>query len=709
MTDRSRSERLELPPELRALDEELSSIRYEVRPSFVPELRAELARASTGRPGRHPATWRYLAAAASVALLLAGVAVPSARASLARFVDVISGGARAEAPPVEVSPPVEALPEDRGIAEGPAPEPIGAAAEPVATPADGPAAEPTLLTPPTMLDRERARGLLQDAYPAYLQRRGVGGVVWMRVWVDSGGMASLASVSRSSGVRELDRAALQVAPLLRFEPAHRSGAPVPTWIEFSVLFEPDDADRRDEIDEADVAPAAPLPAEDPMRLPEVAPQLRWEYERPLDLASLPRRSEGVRGPAELGSGLSEAEAALVEGIGDPMVRRALGPVDAILAGVAPQGRDPTEWRTAATAVLGEVIERAPDDPTAHLALGRILLRQGLRTDARVAFERGLRGAIGTDRGRGSSVLADLHFERGKLLRERWMSARWVGRVHAWAFEEAYCLQARSSGQGGGGLASVERLVAWNYLCPGEMDRIFDVGFEPYGRGLPDRALTMASFRAAIAAEPGHVGANVGLLTALADERRWGDVLAGARRFARRSGGHPDALLLAGLALHELGRTAEAYEHFAEGLRRLSPGVADEIRDVGLVLDPEDTAEYRRLGREERRAFEEAFWGGKDRTPGTAVNERRVEHLARSTYALLRFGSLTSGPAEVWVRFGGPHTVHVVDAGAGELTEFWDYGSGPDITFVRWVASQTMDLTAEGRAYVDDLGTIFPPQ
>ena len=84
-------------------------------------------------------------------------------------------------------------------------------------------------------------------------------------------------------------------------------------------------------------------------------------------------------------------------------------------------------------------------------------------------------------------------------------------------------------------------------------------------------------------------------------------------------------------------------------------------------------------------------------------------MARSTYALLRFGSVTSDPGEVWVRFGGPNTVHVVDEGSGQLTEFWDYGSAPDITFVRWVASRTMDLTREGRAYVDDLGKIFPPQ
>jgi GWxTD domain-containing protein len=168
-------------------------------------------------------------------------------------------------------------------------------------------------------------------------------------------------------------------------------------------------------------------------------------------------------------------------------------------------------------------------------------------------------------------------------------------------------------------------------------------------------------------------------------------------------------LLAGLALQRLGRTTEAEVHFAAALERLPASQADAIRDISFVIDPVQAAEYRRLWGEQRQAYEAAFWATKDRTPMSDLNERAVEHLARSAYAFLRFGRVTSDPGEVWVRFGGPNNVHIVDEGSGKLTEFWDYGSGPDITLVRWVASQTLDLTAEGRAYVDDLGKIYPPQ
>ena len=50
MTEPFHHEGMELPDDLKALDAELASIRYEERPSFGPELRAELARAHAEEP-----------------------------------------------------------------------------------------------------------------------------------------------------------------------------------------------------------------------------------------------------------------------------------------------------------------------------------------------------------------------------------------------------------------------------------------------------------------------------------------------------------------------------------------------------------------------------------------------------------------------------------------------------------------------------------
>jgi TonB family protein len=690
MNDRGDIEELFLPEDLRALDRELRSIRYEERPSFGPELRAELARAWAAPRRRRGPVLRYLAAAMLAGVFVGGAAVPSARASLVRLLDVFA----AEVPVVEEAPlpaPVALTTLPRPEVLEPAPVVDVAAAPPsIVVAADPVPSQPPI--PPQMLDRERAVMLLERAYPPHLQRQGIGGVVWLRVLVDRSGLAGPANVSRGSGVRELDRAALEVVPLLRFSPAMQGGEHVATWIEFPVQFEPDPAE---------IEPIAP-PADDPLRLPLVHPDDRWEYEQPLELDEVPQPVE------ETSNALSAAEAALVQAIGDPMVRRSLGPVEAILSGIAPEG-DPTEWRAAAGRILEDAVERDPANPAPLLALGRIRLRQGLRTEARMLFEQGLQIAIQHRATVPAEIVAELHVERGRLIQAGWLAAHEVGRVHAWAFDAERCAQARSSGGAASGYASIERLIAWNYLCPLELEHVFDEGFETIDESTTDQSLTMASFRAAIDAVPGHVGANVGLLMGLADAGRWSDVLAGARRFARRSGGHPYAFLIAGLALQRLGEPVEAMAHFEVALGRLPTTEAERLRDITFIIDRARVGEYRRLWGDERRATEVEYWASKDRTPTNAVNEREVQHLARSTYAHLRLGGVTSDPGEVWIRFGGPKRVHTVDAGSGQLTEFWDYGSGPDITFVRWVASQTMDLTPEGRAYVDDLGKIFPPQ
>lgn len=272
------------------------------------------------------------------------------------------------------------------------------------------------------------------------------------------------------------------------------------------------------------------------------------------------------------------------------------------------------------------------------------------------------------------------------------------------------MQARSAGGAEEGFASTERLIAWNYLCPVELGTVFDEGFESLHAGSPgDLTLMMASFRAALEAYPAHVEANTDLLITLASEGRWESVLSGARRFTRVTQGDPTGLLLAGLALHRLDRSAEAAEHFEAALARLPEADAEALTDVGFLIGGSRAAEYERLPAAERRVWEDNFWKTKDQSPSTLVNERRVEHLARAAYARLRFGSVFGDVGEVWVRFGRPNSIHIVDEGSGRLTEFWDYGSGPDITFVRWVASKRTDLTPEGRAYIDDLGKIFPPQ
>ncbi|NNF14717.1 MAG: TonB family protein [Gemmatimonadetes bacterium] len=689
-----------LPDDLKSLDAELSSIRYEERASFVPELRAELARAWTEEPLRlRSSRRRHIAAAALITLLLGGAAVPSARASLVRLMGVLGP----EEQPVVVEPVEEEVREPIRSVELSPVQPPAAPLEPAeveTAPVEEP--QPSLLPdasriPPQMLDREGAEEMLQDEYPDALQLGQIGGVVRLRMRVDEQGRVSESSVIESSGFESLDRVAVRVAPRFRFVPALQSGQPVALWIEFPVLFQPDPAR---------AAPRSLAPVVDPMSLPTIDQSEWWHLSTPLDLETV---AEIQWGGTAVEDELAAAAASLEQALDDPTVIERYGPVSAILEGVAPASVTPTEWRTAVGDALSAALDRGSETPASLLALGRIRLRQGVRAEARQLFERGLQMAIREEAAPSDWVVAELHYERGSLVRDNWTASHGVGSVRAEAFGDAACRAARYSGGTGTGYASVERLIAWNYLCPSEMEGVFDAGFELRENSSADLTLMMASFRTAIEAYAPHTRANVGFLVTLAEGGRWETLLQAARRFTRVSGGHPDGILLAGMALHRLDRSAEAAPLFSAALERMDAARRDELSNVAALLGPDDREHYRRLTAAERRAWEENYWVTKDREPETAVNERWVEHLSRAVYADLALGGVVGDAGEVWVRFGGPETIHIVDGGSGRLTEFWDYGSGPDITFVRWVSSDRTDLTPEGRAYVDDLGRIFSPE
>lgn len=235
------------PRDLAKLDRNLSEILIEERSSFGAELRAELAaeygRLLSGPPPRSGWLRPGRLAAVVAFLLLAGtLLVPAARASLVRLLteepkavnpvfgaDVNAKDRAGDAPVADMVSGEEALPEP-------------AVGVPVHALPDGSGAdnESSTLAPmlPVLLDREEARHTLQEEYPVALQEAGVGGVVRVLLWVRPDGMVETPRVRASSGVSELDRAALRAARLMRFMPATRAGKPVGTWVDFSIRFLP---------------------------------------------------------------------------------------------------------------------------------------------------------------------------------------------------------------------------------------------------------------------------------------------------------------------------------------------------------------------------------------------------------------------------------------------------------------------------------------
>ena len=179
MTDRRDLDRLDPPPELAELDAELSSIRYEERPSFAPELEADLAREWQSLQGRRYWPVRQLMAAGVEGLLMVGLGVPSARAALVRVVGslgVLVGVASGPPDPAPLRLPTVDLPAvlDEGVLSAVPPTPTVSS-----PPAPGPLDRYTgpEVTFPELLDRPWAEALIRRNYPISFQRAGIGGTV----------------------------------------------------------------------------------------------------------------------------------------------------------------------------------------------------------------------------------------------------------------------------------------------------------------------------------------------------------------------------------------------------------------------------------------------------------------------------------------------------------------------------------------------------
>jgi TonB family protein len=91
-------------------------------------------------------------------------------------------------------------------------------------------------TPPRLRNAAEISSALQRFYPPRLRDRGTGGTVGLWLFIDERGNVLSRDIRKSSGICELDLAALDVAERMRFEPARLNGAPIKVWIDIPVVF-----------------------------------------------------------------------------------------------------------------------------------------------------------------------------------------------------------------------------------------------------------------------------------------------------------------------------------------------------------------------------------------------------------------------------------------------------------------------------------------
>ncbi|ENW93162.1 energy transducer TonB [Acinetobacter dispersus] len=136
-----------------------------------------------------------------------------------------------------VQKPAPAEPTKTAVAT-PTPTPAAASPSPVAAPTT-PAA-PAAPAKPAGISRgvsEGEVGCKKPDYPRAQEMAGEEGTVRMRLLVDGSGKVTEAKVKRSSGSRDLDRAATKAYSLCTFKPAMKDGVPQQDWYEIEYTFQ----------------------------------------------------------------------------------------------------------------------------------------------------------------------------------------------------------------------------------------------------------------------------------------------------------------------------------------------------------------------------------------------------------------------------------------------------------------------------------------
>lgn len=190
--------------------------------------------------------------------------------------------------------------------------------------------------------------------------------------------------------------------------------------------------------------------------------------------------------------------------------------------------------------------------------------------------------------------------------------------------------------------------------------------EPSLEGLvsDERARMIEAFRSAAELDVTHTRALSRLLLALVDGKAWGEYLRYARRGVAANPKSALAHLWLGLGLHRTGAEVRAQWEFESGLALLPKPERSRYTDPRVLETAEDSARTTELMQRDGRAeVERVLWARSDPLYLTGSNERWVEHLARVTYADLKFAPEAKGfpgsetdAGRIYVRYGPPRAI-----------------------------------------------------
>lgn len=374
----------------------------------------------------------------------------------------------------------------------------------------------------------------------------------------------------------------------------------------------------------------------------------------------------------------------------------------LLASTTSLGMSDVVRRHEATRAIDRALEIDHDNPLYLVELGRIRLKTPfLRLDAERLFHHALDAAR---RRNDPTVLAEVHWELGEIHERRYitMAHRRMLVGNAATFNADV---ARSD---------------WHYTP----DFLAQQTVPLDDPGEIDYRQAEDEYRAALAADPSHLGAELGLLGLLCDRDRYEEMARVARDAIALHPQEPRLLMALGLALHRMDRDTEADSVFSAAVAVMPEPERRDMLGLATVLRRDAAASYQQLSDSARAALDSLYWDVADPLELTRVNEAHTEFLARVAYADLRFSS-DEGHLKGWktdrgvilIRYGmppviatfAPETQRIAMSDAmGRVTTVWYY---PDsklrFVFVGPPAMNYAFFAGDFRDYAENARSLEP--
>ncbi len=293
---------------------------------------------------------------------------------------------------------------------------------------------------------------------------------------------------------------------------------------------------------------------------------------------------------------------------------------------------------------------------------------------------------------------------------------------------------------GGGHVQLQTIGTWRRSMAKDFIASFARRIEPPTGGA-DYTSALERFRTAVMIDPVNLRYSRHLYMALAERGRWAELLSTAAARAARSPFDAQARFAAGLALHRLGRAAQAKAAFDTAMSLIDATEQATLFNVTRLVPPGanaltgqrvgDSASIATLSAGQQEIFSRLYWLLNDPLAATAENEHQVEFYARVVQADMRWTDdelgrrgVDTDRGDIFIRFGPPDeeiTIpgkagvqqQVLDYGMmstneeGGATLIWQYRSGDVFFFEMAAGFGTARLPVPDRRYVEDVKSIKP--